>query len=94
MTLYDFEVKYTTMWQRSDGIKMMFNPFHNKNVGSMISYFPDGRQPLGGEYSMREENGNLFIDFYGTEYLITFTHDGFHFSRNSTITDSFTIPAK
>lgn len=89
MTIFDFELKYATSFVDNNGTEVHFNPLHKKNKGSMFTITKDGNT-LGGEYDIREENGNIYLGWYGTEYLFVPTEVGFNLLTGEAISYSFT----
>lgn len=91
MEIYDFNIKYATEWVDQHGNKVLFQPCTFNNRGAMYTTSP-GMPELGGEYSLRNEGGNLYLRFYPTdvEFLILPTIDGFQLLMGSSPAYSFT----
>lgn len=92
MTIYEFETKYATEWVDQYGTKRCFMPLSmGQNTGAMFTT-PLGDTILGGEYSMRTENGRLYLAWYGNEFLFSPTDNGFQLLTGDSVTYSFTAP--
>ena len=92
MTIYEFETKYATEWVDQFGTKLSFMPLSmGKSTGAMYTT-PKGKGTLGGTYSLRAENGNLYLGWYGKEFLFSPTNEGFQLITGDSVTYSFTAP--
>ncbi|WP_188934977.1 hypothetical protein [Puia dinghuensis] len=62
-----------------------------KKTGAMFTA-PKDQPQLGGEYSMREEHGRLYLGWYSREYFFSPMADGFELLEGNTVAYSFTRP--
>jgi hypothetical protein len=90
MTIYEFETKYATEWVDQYGTKLSFMPLSmGKMTGAMFTTPKDGTM-IGGEYSLREESGQLYVGWYGKEFVFSPTHNGFQLLSGGSIRYTFT----
>lgn len=88
MTTYEWNTRFTTEFIDQFGTKIMFNPLHTKTEGSMITTKTNGHS-IGGTYNLREENGNFYLGWYATEFLLRPNKKGFDLLVGETISYSF-----
>lgn len=92
MTIYEFELKYATEWVDQHGTLKSFFPMSGgKKTGAMFTT-TKGYPQIGGEYSLREENGRLYLSWYGNEFLFSLTDDGFELISGESVAYRFTAP--
>lgn len=95
MTIYEFQLRMTFIQfeDKEQNLGIYFFPLSNgKETGAMNTKFPDGKT-LGGEYTLKYENLNLYISWNDASFLLRPTELGFDLiSSPDTVTYSFTRP--
>jgi hypothetical protein len=90
MTKYDFEVNYATWVKDSKSeTTLMINPLHTSTTGSMVIRNKDGFE-IGGEYTLRQDESDLYFGWRKVEYLISPNKEGFDLLIGETVQYSFT----
>lgn len=89
MNTYDWNTKFTTEFIDQFGTKIMFNPLHKKDAGSMLTTYKDG-STIGGEYTLRCDGNICFMGQRDIEYLIRPTEKGFDLIVGESVKYSFT----
>jgi hypothetical protein len=92
MTIFEFETQYATEYMDSDGNKICFMPTSKgMNTGAIFTTTKEG-QKIGGEYSIREQQGQLFLGWFGKEFRFSPTHDGFELFSGNVVAYRYTRP--
>ena len=92
MTLHDFHITYATYWMDQYGTKILFYPPNIAGTsGGMETTYKNG-QTIGGTYTLRQENGNWYLGWYGKEFLFAPTDKGFKLFVGDTEAYNFTTP--
>lgn len=92
MTIYDFQLGFAFIFFKDEnkGIELHFFPLSNgKTTGGMLTR-KDGYQ-MGGEYSLKEENGNLLVSWNDGTYVFVETELGFNLIDYATSSVAYSL---
>ena len=88
MTKHDWDLNYTASYLDNYGTRIDFNPLHSNNVGSMVTTRTNGFQ-IGGEYTLKEELGDLYLGWGDLEFLVRPTEKGFDLISGESVEYSY-----